>query len=125
MAKKNLTVYLLPKRWVIPFLAAYRVMERSLNPAFTFILRCAKCGKMGGDKVKYVMSRKNPEAIIGLQCENCGQTVKLEGMIDPKSKGFPKRLRKEHPSVLEIDGKTAKDGDLDPGDVTKILFKNE
>lgn len=91
MKKKKLTVWTLPEELVIPFLAAVRMMERTVNPAFDFLLRCNACKQI---MVKPVRSVKDKNSIIGFQCgiEDCGQTIKFGRKMNFKAPDFPTRL---------------------------------
>lgn len=108
MAEKR-RVHLLPKSWTLPFTAAWRTFERTLNPAFSFLIKCENCGAVGHPDVTFVASKKNPKAVLGLECTKCLTTIKFEGTIDGDHREFPKRLKERALSVLQIDGKTAKD----------------
>lgn len=112
MSKKKLRVWKLPAELSIPYLAAFRLIERSVNPAFDLILRCNNCGGMNNAVVSSV-NRKSKK--IGIQCsnKNCGQTLKFEEPIDVEAKGFPDRLRKAPESAL-VPPKGAKKTKPDP-----------
>jgi len=89
----NRTIWQMPKRWVLPFIASWRVFERTLNPAFYFLIKCAKCGTTGSPKVRTVRSNKRDEVLIGIECSECGNTLKFEGAADPEAPEFPDRLK--------------------------------
>lgn len=100
MAKKQeLTVWTLPADLVIPFLAAVRLMERTANPAFDFLMRCNSCKQVN---VRAVRSVKDPHSIIGYQCqvEECGTTIKFERKLDFRAPDFPARLKDVPESAL-------------------------
>lgn len=99
----NLRVYEMPNEWVETFAAAWRVMEKSLNPAFWFLMKCGKCGEIGDKHIDFVKAKKKKGAILGMQCE-CGQTIKFVGYLNPASDTFPARLRKKTKSVLRFNG---------------------
>lgn len=118
----NRTLHLMPKQWAYPFVSAWRVFERTLNPAFSFIIRCLNCG---ATKVQFVMSTKNPKALLGLECASCLQTIKFEELIDPDAEDFPARLRTHPDSVLSTDGKPAKGASLDHVGYVELMFGDE
>ena len=98
-----------------------------MNPAFEFISLCTNCGAEGAELIKIVMSKKKPNAVLGIQCSQCKQTLKFEGMIDPDAKTFPKRLSKRQSSILTVDGEPLDNvddlpDDLIPKVVNRIVF---
>lgn len=123
MAKKNLKLYTLPEEWSYPLVASWRVFEKTLNPAFFFILRCGNCEEMNSD---FVYSVKSNEVAIGIQCqtEGCGQTLKFDGKIDANADDFPERLRAPRPSSVLTgpDGKKPKTKKAQLKDIITILF---
>ena len=106
MAKKR--VWLLPEDLVLPMLAAVRLLEKSMNPAFDFVLRCNQCGQMN---VQSVASVKDKDVTIGIACntEGCGEVIKFERKLDRNDSDFPARLQKVPDSALTPPaGKTKK-----------------
>ena len=93
-------VYELPEDLTMPLLAAVRLMERTINPAFSFVLRCLNCGEY---RVKAVASKKAAKTIIGLQCFNpeCKRTIKFVRPLSWDADDFPERLRQQPPSALK------------------------
>ena len=101
MAKSSdLRIYTLPEVWALPLVAAWRTFEKTINPAFKFVLYCVNCGEANAEIVR---SRKAKDAIIGIQCQadDCGQTIKFEVPIDPEAEDFPARLESFPPSALK------------------------
>ena len=104
MAKKQeLTVWGLPEELVLPLLAAVRLMERTINPAFDFVLRCNKCGGM---EVESVQSVKDDGTTIGIRCkaDGCGQVIKFGRKLDKTAPDFPARLLAIPDSALTAPG---------------------
>lgn len=101
MAKKKeeLHVWTLPEEMVIPLLAAWRLLERGINPAFDFLMRCNKCGKMSAETVRSI---KDDTAFIGIRCktEGCGQVVKFGRQMRIDDPDMPERLKTPPKSVL-------------------------
>lgn len=127
MAKDKRTIWTLPTRWGLPFLAAWRTFEKTINPAFVFIIRCANCGASGKDRVRFVKSVKTPSAVIGIECNSCKQTLKFEDGIDSEAPDFPDRLRGPRAdSILEPPNKPGFEDalpDLDElDDITDLLL---
>lgn len=93
-------VFEMPEDLVQPTVAALRVFERSLNPAFLVVLRCGKCGGYGAQPVA---SRKKDRAFIGVQCTNdeCKRTIKFGRPIDFEEATMPARLKHKPDSALE------------------------
>ncbi len=116
------TVHLMPKTWAYPFVSAWRVFERTLNPAFTFVIRCSACG---AKKAHFVMSTKTPNALLGLECKSCLLTIKFEDVIDPDAEDFPVRLLTKPDSVLSTDGKPIKSTSTDSEGYVELMFGDE
>ena len=97
-------VYELPEDLTMPLLAAVRLMERTINPAFSFVLRCLNCGEY---QIKSVASKKDPKTIIGLQCHNdeCKRTIKFARPLRWDADDLPERLRQQPVSALKEPGK--------------------
>ena len=97
--KEDLQVWTLPEEMVIPLLAAWRLLERGINPAFDFLMRCNKCGEMGAESVQSV---KNDGSFIGIRCktEGCGQVVKFGRPMSVEDSDMPERLKTSPKSVL-------------------------
>lgn len=97
--RQKLEVWTLPEDLVLPLLAAVRLMERTINPAFDFIFRCNKCGEMD---VKEVKSAKGDGTTIGIRCEadGCGQVIKFGRKLDLNASDFPARLKSSPDSAL-------------------------
>ncbi len=121
---KERKIFILPKQWAYPFISAFRVFERTLNPAFVFKLRCTACDGQGTD-IDFVMSVKNPKAVIGLECKKCLQTVKFESPIDANADDFPARLLTKPTTVLEHEGKPRKADRLDVEGYLELMFGDE
>lgn len=118
---KNL--FEMSRQWVLPFVASWRTFEKTLNPAFYFVLRCGECGAFGSDFIKTIKSKKKGSAILGLQCTECQQTLKFEGLADPDADDFPQRLRNTPLSALSLNGEPIEDEpDLGLSDITRIMF---
>lgn len=114
-------VHTMPKQWGYPFAAAWRVFERTLNPAFIFLIKCTNCGSTGPPSIGFVMSKKKPKAMLGLECGNCLQTVKFSGLIDPEAEDFPARLLTKPGTVLD-----GKKGDrLDSEGYLELMFGDD
>lgn len=116
------TIWVMPKDWVMNFVAAWRVFERTLNPAFYFLLQCGKC-KLINKQIRVVKSVKTNE-LIGMECTNCGQTIKFGRKIGLDSEDFPTRLAPVPDSVLiDPDGEVAEaDPKADLSLLTKLVF---
>ena len=121
---KTRKIFILPKQWVYPFVSAFRVFERTLNPAFVFKLRCSACPGEGTD-IDFVMSVKNPKAIIGLECKKCLQTVKFESPIDPDDDDFPARLLTKPTTALSSNGEPISGDQLDVDGYLELMFGDE
>lgn len=119
--KTKRKVHLLPRSWVYPFTAAFRTFEKTLNPAFSFLMKCEDCGAAGFPNVQFVHSKKNPKAVIGMECTKCLNTIKFEGTIDGDAEDFPARLMTRAYSVLQLNGKKAKDDTPGEGYLELIL----
>ena len=122
VSKKNLRIWTLPKEWVMNFVAAWRTFERTVNPAFQFLLRCTNCHQVGS--AQFVKSVKG-EGLIGLQCQtsNCGQTIKFGRKIGTNDPDFPERFISDPPTVLDSpDGDIADPADEDRELITELLF---
>lgn len=114
----DLEVWTLDEDLVMPFIAGWRVMERSLNPAMSMIIKCNKCGKVSTAQQDqgpaFVLSKKKKNGmpiIIGIQCytEGCGMVIKFGRQISPADSDFPSRLQKKPPSALtDPQGKAGK-----------------
>ena len=100
MKRDKLRLFELPEEYTDSFVAAYRVMEKTVNPAFYIVFHCAKCG---ASKAQFVHSVKNESVIIGIQCRSpgCGQTIKFMRPIDRHAPDFPDRLKDYPKSALE------------------------
>lgn len=118
---KDRTVYEMPEDWTTNFVAAWRVFERTLNPAFGFLLKCGNCGALGKPEIDFVMSKKNEKAVLGIECSKCLTTIKFNGTIDPTQQSFPKRLLTKTKSVLRLDGKETK-GDFKPDGYLELML---
>ena len=106
-------VYELPEELTVPLLAAIRLMERTINPAFSFVLRCLNCGEY---VIKSVKSKKDPSSIIGLQCHNteCKRTIKFARPLRLDADDIPERLRQQPASALKEPGKAKAKVKTDP-----------
>ena len=111
----NLKVHTLPKELVLPFVAAWRTLEKSLNPVFSMIMRCSSCGKMSDNNhtqgPSFILSKKKKNGmpiIIGLQCmtEDCDMVIKFEEPISPGDNNFPSRLQSFPKTALSEAGGT-------------------
>jgi len=122
----NLQVYTLNSEWTLTFLAAWRTLEKTINPAMQFLIRCAECKQFSIDVVRSV---KDENVVIGLQCQtnNCGVTIKFEKPIDPSADDFPERFRKDRPSseLTAPKGKKAKANKAYYEELTEILLESE
>jgi hypothetical protein len=100
MAKKQFEVYELPEDLTMPLLAAVRLLERSINPAFSFVLRCLNCSQY---RVKPVASASGDGSVIGLQCHNpdCLRTIKFLRPLRWDADDLPERLRQQPASALK------------------------
>ena len=119
----KLRVWLMPKDWVINFIAAWRVFERTMNPAFHFLIKCANCGAIG--QVEMVHSKNEEGMLIGMQCltDDCGQTLKFGRKIGVNSPDFPERLAEVGESVLtDPQGEEAAGTNLDVELMTELVF---
>ncbi len=116
------TVHLMPKTWAYPFVSAWRVFERTLNPAFTFVIRCEACG---ATESRFVMSTKVPKALLGLECKSCLQTIKFEDIIDPDAEDFPARLLTHPDTVLSTRGRPSKGTVGDSEGYVELMFGDE
>lgn len=105
----ELEVWTLPEDLVLPLIAAWRVMEKSLNPAFSFPMKCSKCGKLSdankNQGPQFTRSKKERNGfpiIIGIKCqtENCTMVIKFERPISPGDPDFPQRLKRYPASAL-------------------------
>lgn len=106
------------------FVAAWRVFERTLNPAFYFIIKCGKCGQNG--TAQFVKSTTMAGTLIGMECSNCGQTLKFARKIGLNDPDFPSRLEPKPQSVLiDPDGKQAESGGDDVELLTELMFPDE
>ncbi len=108
---KDFEVYEMPEELTMPLLAAVRLLERTLNPAFSFVLRCLSCGKY---EVGPVASVKDEGSIIGLQCASCKRTIKFTRPLRFDADDFPDRLRKQPASALTEPGKGKAKVTMDP-----------
>lgn len=99
---KELEVWILPEDMVLPFLAAFRTLEKSVNPVFTFPMKCSKCNKFsdgtGSQGPTFVKSKKKKrdfDVVIGIKCETegCNMVIKFERPISPGDDDFPQRLK--------------------------------
>lgn len=123
--KKDRKLFVLAERWGIAFTAAWRTMERTVNPAFYFLLKCSGCGSIGAPTIRFVKSKKRENAIIGLECTSCLTTVKFDGMLDPSDESFPARLLERPASVLAMPGgKPLKDGEP-PEEYVEMMLSPE
>lgn len=114
----DLNIWTLDEDMVLPFVAAWRILERSINPAMSLIIKCNKCGKMSTAQQdqgpNFVVSKKQKKGLpvlIGIQCQTdgCGQVIKLGRPVSPADQDFPSRLQKRPPSALtDPHGKTGK-----------------
>ena len=110
----KMKIHILPEELVLPFVAAWRVLEKSVNPVFSFPMKCNSCGKMSENTQSqgpaFVLSNKQKNGmpvLIGIQCktEGCDMVVKFEKPISPGDESFPARLQKYPKSALsEPDG---------------------
>lgn len=127
MAKKpNRQVWVMPKRWILNFMAAWRTFERTLNPAFAFLFKCVNCGAVGYPLIRMVKSVSSERAFIGMECTECLNTIKFEEPVSDEDDDFPERLKKRGISVLvPPDGEAANsDFDLeDIEDIAELLFE--
>lgn len=115
-SKKDLEIWVLPKEMVLPLVAAWRTLEKSINPAINFILQCSKCGKgtatdgsQGPTFILSVKKKNDMPVLIGLQCktEGCTMVVKFEKPISPADPDFPSKLQKYPATALtDPNGKT-------------------
>lgn len=125
-AKPKLRVWTMPGELAIPFLAAVRLMERTVNPAFDFLLRCNHCG---GTTVKAVRSVKKAHVLIGFQCQNddCKEVVKFAEPIDFKSSTFPARLKDQPDSAIipPASSKTSKPDTKWIDEAFKLVMEDE
>lgn len=125
MAKpKEREVAVLPSEWTLSMVSAWRVFERSLNPSFSFLIKCNKCGEVGHPMVTFVMSKKNEKAILGMECTSCLNTLKFEGTIDGSAEDFPQFLKGQGKSVLTIDGDEPGDYEQ-PDEYLEMMFDDE
>ncbi len=104
----KLEVHTMPEEFTLAFVAAWRVMERCLNPVFSFPIKCNKCGKMSDAQhsqgPSFVTSNKSGKhRLIGMQChtDDCDMVIKFEKPISSADKSFPNRLVDYPPSVLQ------------------------
>lgn len=113
-------IWVLPSEMVLTFVAAYRTLEKCMNPIFSFPTKCSKCGKlsdaMGNQGPHFVKSKKTrngEEVIIGIQCktEGCNMVLKFEKPISPGDPDFPQRLKKQPTTALTMP--TGKEGDVE------------
>jgi hypothetical protein len=114
----DLRVYTLPEEMVLPFVASWRTMERSINPVFKMVMYCSACQKPtsseGNQGPQFVLSKKQKNGmpiIIGIQCktEGCDMVIKFENPISPGDSHFPSRFQKYPPTALvDPTGKTGK-----------------
>lgn len=109
----DLEVHILPEELTLPLFAAWRTLEKCLNPVFSFPLKCSSCQKLsagdGSQGPSFIVSKKklNGQAvIIGIQCvtEGCKMVVKFERSISPGNEDFPSRLRHYPKSGLYKEG---------------------
>lgn len=106
MAKsESFEVFELPEELTIPLLAAIRLMERAVNPAYQFVLRCGNCGNY---IIRPVGSVKGDGKIIGLQCfdQECKRTIKFAKPLDWTADDLPERLRHQPATALTEPGKS-------------------
>lgn len=113
----DLEVHVMPEEFILPFIAAWRVLERCINPVFSFPIRCNKCGRMsdaqrsqGPAFVTSSKSKNDKPVLIGIQCttENCDMVIKFEKPISPGDDDFPQRLSGYPDSVLQKPSGTKK-----------------
>ncbi len=106
----DLEVHTIPEEFSLPFVAAWRVLERCLNPIFSFPIKCSKCGRISNAQNNqgpaFVTSNKTKDGkpiLIGLQCrtEDCNMVIKFEKPISPGDSDFPKRLSPYPSSILQ------------------------
>jgi hypothetical protein len=117
-------VFTMPKEWCYAFLAAWRTFERSMNPAFYFLIRCGNCGATGSPKVQPVKSKKKPTAVLGIQCQQCKTALKFEGLIDSKADDFPQRLlNPPRNTVLQLDGEEMDRAGDEAKDFFTLMFE--
>lgn len=117
------TIWTLPANWTMTFLAGWRTLEATLNPAFVFQLVCSKCHKRD---VAVVHSAKRDSKLIGLECKVCGQTIKFEAPLDSEAADFPERLQKRAASTLEPpSGAKLKTDNMVLEMVTEVLFEEQ
>lgn len=122
MAVKPTKLAVLPEEWILPFVASWRVFERTLNDSFSFIMVCNVCGKEGAEHIEFVQSKKSEETIIGMQCE-CGNTLKFETPSSPNDEDFPQRLATRGTSVLVRTGAKPRVDKKLLAVVTDLVFK--
>ena len=114
----DLKVHTLPEEMVLPLVASWRTMEKSLNPVFSIIMKCSSCGKLsdinGNQGPAFILSKKVKNGLpilIGIQCktEDCDMVIKFEKPISPGDESFPQRLQK-HPvtALTDTNGKSGK-----------------
>lgn len=123
----DLEVHVMPEEFILPFIAAWRVLERCINPIFSFPVRCNKCGKnseaqhsQGPAFVLSKKTKKDKPVLIGIQCqtENCDMVIKFETPISSGDKDFPQRLAGYPDSVLQ--GPNGKKKPIDRKDLDVI-----
>lgn len=110
MSDDKLTIYKLPEELSLVLVAAFRTLERTINPVFSFPFKCNNCGRLSDAQQnqgpQFVLSKKTKKGmpiIIGVQCqtEGCGMTLKFLKPISAGDKDFPQRLIEAPASALE------------------------
>ncbi len=128
----DLEVHVMPEEFVLPFIAAWRVLERCLNPIFSFPIRCSKCGRNSDAQHSqgpaFVLSSKkvnDKPLMIGVQCktEGCNMVIKFETPISSGDDDFPQRLSGYPDSVLQKPSGTKKAVDRKDLDLIESLLE--
>ena len=114
----GLKVHTLPKEFTLPLVAAWRTLEKTINPVFKMIMRCSSCGKMSDlnntQGPAFILSKKKKHGmpiIIGIQCktEGCDMVIKFEEPISTGDESFPARFQKQPATALsDADGNFGK-----------------